>query len=368
MMRVHLLLVLFLASVSISIAQEDYTYISDRRFFLPSDLIGYDFRPNHMEVPNDFDQEVAPGEYSFGISSSNLYVEGENIRGVYSVNNINPTEYGYKLLLMNARDPRIQGHLKVILNRGAQVEALVFKKSKDEPEIIFFQSVMDKGLEQKEMEYFTDNFEVSMAEPDSVWGMKLYPFMRIHRDKGNVQERLQASDSTSLEFIEKVTIIEKKKKKKRRKKERGAEEDLAEVITETEGESEETLDISEIKTEKIPEVDPGAYPPIESAESVEAAIEEEQEETVKVKIIKEYFLNLRTIVTYDDGTVEDVIEEIPIKEKFTLYETQSNDSTVPPFEMEITPKKGDPIMVRLNKDQSISSISIWGKEYLMRGH
>lgn len=365
MKKTHLLFVLFITSVSLSFAQESYTYISDRRFFLPSDLIGYDFRPNHMEVPEEYDSEIDPGEYSFGISSSNLYVEGEDIRGVYSVNNINPTEYGYKLLLMNARDPRIQGHLKVILNRRAQVEALVFKKSKNDPEIIFFQSFIPENLQEKEAEYFTDNFEVSMAEPDSVWGMQLTPFMRVHHDQGGVQERLQESDSTTLEFIEKVTIIEKKKKKKRKKKKRGADE---EEDLESDPEMESEVVVEEIESETIPEIDPAAMPPIESAESVEAAIEEDQEEVVKVKIIKEYFLKVRTIATFDDGTVEDIIDEIPIKEKFTLYETNSQDPTVPPFELEISPKKGEPIMIRLNKDQSVSSIYVKGKEYLMRGH
>ncbi len=367
MKKTHLLFVLFITSLSLSFAQEDYTYISDRRFFLPSDLIGYDFRPNHMEVPNEYDSEIDPGEYSFGISSSNLYVEGEDIRGVYSVNNINPTEYGYKLLLMNARDPRIQGHLKVILNRKAQVEALVFKKSKNDPEIIFFQSFIPENLQAQEAEYFTDNFEVSMAEPDSVWGMQLTPFMRVHHDQGGVQERLQESDSTSLEFIEKVTIIEKKKKKKRKKNKRGAEEEEEEELNE-ESEMQEEITVEEIEVETAPAVDPGAMPPVESAESVEAAIEEDQEEVVKVKIIKEYFLKLRTIATFDDGTVEDIVDEIPIKEKFTLYETNSKDPTIPPFELEVSPKKGDPIMIRLNKDQSVSSIYVKGKEYLMRGH
>ena len=120
---------LLLCAVMTLQAQSMFSYITDKRFKDPSDLVGYNFVPNFMEIPDETEGDLDPGDYSFGISQNNLYVQGEEISGVYSLNNINPTEYGYKLLLMNARDPRIQGHLKVILNKYAQVDALVFKRS-----------------------------------------------------------------------------------------------------------------------------------------------------------------------------------------------------------------------------------------------
>lgn len=366
MKRITFLLILLITSLGSILAQDDYTYISDRKFFRPDNLIGYDFRPNYMEVPNEGEQELSPGEYSFGISKSNLYVDGGDIKGVYSVNNINPTEYGYKLLLMNARDPTIQGHLKVILNKKAQVEALVFKRSNKEVEMIFFLAPIPKPLREKETSYFTGRYDLELPAQDSIWGQKVYPFMRVHYDEGGVQERLQAADSTSIEFIEKITVIEKKKKKKR--KNRKQKNEVDEIETQ-EGEVETEVVVEEVEAEVAPQVDPGAYPPVEAAESVEAAVAEEQEEVVKVKIIKEYFVKVRTIVTFEDGQIEDRVEEIPIKKKFALFETETNnDPTIAPFELEIYPKKGKPIIMRLTGKKTISSIQIEGKDYLMRGH
>ena len=199
-------------------AQDNFTYVSDRKFYGPEDLIGYDFRPEFMEIPEEVEQKLAPGSYSFGISSNNLYVDGGDIKGVYSVNNINPTEFGYKLLLMNARDPTLQGHLKVILNKYGQVEALVFKRSNKDNEIIFYQAQIPEKLWEEEKEYFTYKYQYEVTNPDSIWGQKFYPFLRIHNDQGGVQERLQMNDSTSIEFVERITVIEKKKKSKDRKK------------------------------------------------------------------------------------------------------------------------------------------------------
>lgn len=351
-----------------AIAQEHYTYISDRKFFASDDLIGYDFRPYAMEIPNQTEKELSPGEYSFGISRSNLFVDGKDLKGVYSVNNINPTEYGYKLVLMNARDPTIQGHLKVILNNKAQVEALVFKRSNKEAEIIFFLAPITEKLFDKEVAYFTDKYDLLMEDQDSIWGTKIFPFLRIHKDEGGVQERLQMADSTSIEFVEKITIIEKKKKNRKRKKDE--EEIREEVLTEVESETEEEeMEITEIEAEEEIVADPGAFPPIEATTSMEEALEEEQEEVVKVKIVKEYFIIVRNILTFEDGKKEDISTEIPIKNKFTLFETQSNgDPNHAPYELEISAIKGKPITMQLTKNKTISSINIEGKTYLMRGH
>lgn len=370
MNRIKILLAIIIGAVTGAIAQDDFTYISDRKFFLPNNLIGYDFRPNYMEIPNETEEELSPGEYSFGISKNNLYVDGGDIKGVYSVNNINPTEYGYKLMLMNARDPTVQGHLKVILNRKAQVEALVFKRSNKDSEIIFFQAPITEALYNQETEYFTDKYDLQIEEQDSIWGQKIYPFLRIHQDEGGIQERLTIADSTCIEFVEKVTIIEKKKKKwgKKKKKEAAEEEMIAEGM-EVDSTKEEIV-VTELEVSEELEADPGAYPPIEAAESMEEAVAEEQKEDVKIKIVKEYFINVRTILTFEDGTMEDNIQEIPIKKKFTLFETvANNDPTVAPYELEIMPKKGKrPIIMRLTKDKTISSIEIEGKLYMMRGH
>ena len=344
-------LIAFFFSILVK-AQDTYSYISDRKFYGPEDLIGYDFRPDFMEIPHETEKKLKPGEFSFGISRNNLYANGEGIKGVYSVNNINPTEYGYKLLLMNARDATIQGHLKVVLNKYAQVEALVFKRSNKEKEIIFYPAQMEEKLWEEEKAYFTYKYDYKVVNTDSLWGKKFYPFLRIHQDNGGVQERLQMADSTSVEFVEKITVVEKKKKKKNRKKEDTESEEK--VIENLEG--------------VALEADPGAYPPIETVEN-DTLPEEDQMEVVKVKIIKEYFVKVRSIITYDDGSIEDKTWEVPVKNKFTEYQRRGPEPNIEPSEFVITgEKKGEDVSIFLSKKRTISSISVSGKKYLMRGH
>jgi len=48
----NLLLLLCCLSCTLAVAQRKYSYIDDRRFYGPEMLIGYDFRPSEVEVPD----------------------------------------------------------------------------------------------------------------------------------------------------------------------------------------------------------------------------------------------------------------------------------------------------------------------------
>lgn len=338
--RKFLCLFLFLVIAQVLTAQSNYSYISDRKFTDPSDLIGYNFLPNAMEVPDEREEEISPGEYSFGVTLNNLYVNGDDIKGVYSVNNINPTEYGYKLNLMNARDPTIQGHLKIILNKYYYVDALVFKRSSKDKEIIFYQAPIPREVLMDEKSYFTDRYDTQIQEVDSIWGKNIQPFIQVHTLK-NVQQRMQKSDSLKISFIETVTIIDKSKKKKKKKKKKGEEEEEEEVIE-------------------------------EDVDNVEETEGEEEEETKKkkkkkIKIIKEYAIEVRAIIKYEDGSIEDKTDSYTIK-KINEREDETADPNGERFQLEFqTDKKGQSILLYLTPDRTVSSIEIDGSRYLMRG-
>lgn len=407
------LLICFLFATHI-IAQEQYSYMTDRIFMSQTDMVGYNFVPDYMEIPNESDAELKVGEYSFGITVNNLFVEGKGIKGVYSVNNIDKTPYGFIFKLMNARDPTVQGHLKVIQNKYGHVEALVFKKSTKEKEIIFHLPSVPKKLRLKEKAYFTDRWEMVSQDVDSLWGKKIYPFIKVHQDENGVQERLQLADSTYITFVEKVTIIEKKQKKKKKKIkniELGEEEEeviaeVEEVEPEPEPVKEEPVAVVEEKEEKKtvrrapkrrkfsgynssnsrdleeeeeevvvetpapkpaapkPTVDEGASP---SPDEVDEATAETDGEKKKVKIVKEYFINLRTILTYEDGGSEDKNWSYQIK-KVVEREDKNAGPDEERYQVEFTLKKGKPIYLYLTGERTISAIEIDDKKYLMRGN
>lgn len=326
--------------------KQEYSYITDRMFHDPSELIGYNFKPNEMEVVDETKEEIKAGQYSFGISRNNLYVEGRNIRGVYSVNNINPTEYGFKLLLMNARDPTIQGHLKIILTKNRHVDALIFKRSRKDKEIIFFLPEMSDKQWKREQDYFTDRWETVLEHKDSLWGMSVVPFMRIHQDQDGVQERLDLADSTKISFYKTVKVIEKikkvKKKGKKKDKDNQEEKEVKEEIAEEDlvGEEEANGDEEEVTEDGVKK---------------------------KIKIITEYFIKVRSIITYKDGGQEDkewVYKIEGLKERVDYEAPKGADK----FEIEVKRTKGDPVYIYLNSERAFSSIEVDGKVYRMQGH
>ncbi len=325
----NLLLIFFLSASFLGVAQEDYSYISDRKFKDPTDLMGYDFVPGIMEIKGESQQELSPGEYSFGVTEANLFVKGEEIEGVYSINNINTTDYGYKLLLMNARNPTIQGHLKVVLNNRAQVDALIFKRTTNEQEIIFYQAQMPEAQRNEEDAFFSGRWEQELEDKDSIWGMAVRPFFRIHEAQRGVQERLDFSDSTSIEFIQTVKIIDKRKKKKK-KNEEAADAGLPTIA--------EALMMDEYELK-------------------EAGIKLKERRVIKI----------RSIVTYEDGTTEDVVTEYEVDKM-----TEREDETAAPdgerYQIEFELEKGAPLYLYLTPKRTLSAFEAGGIRYLLKGY
>ena len=88
----------------------------------------------------------------------------------------------------------------------------------------------------------------------------------------------------------------------------------------------------------------------------------------KIKIVKEYFVKVRAIIKYGDGTFEDKIREYPIasvKEREDKLASQAHEER---YQLAINIKKGDPIYLYLTPDKTVSSIEIGDQLYLMRGH
>lgn len=308
-------------------AQAQHSYISDRRFFAPDELIGYDFKPAIKEVPNERQEDLEPGEYSFGITHTNLYVKGEGLEGVYNINNMQPEDFGFKLTLMNARDARLQGHLKVILNKYGMVETLIFKRAPTDKETIFYLPAIPAKIKEAEKAYFTDRGELVFEHPDSIWGKKFYPFYRIHT-LDRVQERLRIKDSTSVSFVEEITIEEKDSKKKKK-------ENAAPVA-------------DSLSTEVV-------------AVAADSSLGDK-----KVKITKQHYVVLRSIVQYEDGTLEDKTWKHPVKRISEKEDGQAGEQEER-FQWEFVNDKKQKIVLYLNGDHTVSSMIIDDKKYLMRG-
>lgn len=393
-MRLILLTVFIFISLSVS-AQETYSYINERTFQDPTDLIGYNFKPFKMEVPGDYDPTmIEAGDYSFGVTRSRLYVNGgRDIAGLYEVNNIETTNYGYRILLLNPRNPSNRGHLKIILNKYGEAEAVVFKKESKAQEVIFHLPDAKKSVLNQEKKYFTDLGEKIVEHSDSLWGQQFFPYIRVDQ-QASIQGRIYEADSMSITFEEVITIKEKKKKKKKPKKKKAKkpkkvkkkkkrkekieeEEEEWGSIAEMNGETEEEEKIEEKKVEEDIEKneEEKTPPPVEEVQEVieedEAAApapqQEEEEVVVKRKITKTYFIKIKTILKKEDGTTEEKTSTYPIK-GIEEREDSSAKKNEERFELTIKSKGKKELYLYLNGDRTVSSMEVDGVKYLMRGH
>jgi len=364
------LLLLFLFCTTNLLAQDSfYSYMTDKKFQDPTDLEGYNFVPSKLEIPNETEEELSPGEYTFGVTRSNLYVSGGDLAGVYNINNITPVEYGFKLTLMNSRDPRLQGHLKVILINKVYVDALIFKAEKDSPEIIFLLPEMNDHLWENEKNHFTDKYEVALEYESDIWNTTIHPFFRVQTKGTKVQERLQMKDSTAIVFIEDTRIIDKTKPQKPKKEKKKKKKDNFNIET---GEFPDELQ-SETSEEEIVEV-------IEEVEDVEEEIVEEEEayeddemeeeeikeEKKKIKTITDYTIELRTVRKNQDGSVDNIVEAFKVK-NVKEREDESANSGGERYQIEFDTNRG-PLYLYLTGKRTVSSFEIGGERYLMRGH
>ncbi len=403
-MKYRFILLLSLLCIMGATAQNSFSYMSDRKFYSPDDLIGYNFKPFRLEIKDDREENLSPGVYSFGITQANLYVSGKDIEGVYSINNINTTNYGFQLLLMNARNPTLQGHLKIIVNKVKQVEAIVFKRSAKEKEIIFHIARLNETERDKEMAYFTDRGEIIINEPDSLYGKTIFPMTAVFYETGT-QDKFAYTDSVYVKFEKKTTVIEKiikekKKKPEKVKPEKPKKEKAKKVKKEKVKKQKDDVEEEEVKKDGLNEViESDTEQTEESAEEAKEKIKEEEttdetekteedkeepkaepveinddEEEVapeepkkKITIIEENFATVRFLARYKDGR-EEKEEQVFKINKLVQKEDKSPEANDEKFQITVVPVSGAPFHVYLNADKSVNSVEFKDRKLFVRGN
>ena len=386
--------ILFLFLPVLLSSQVVYSYVTDRKFKDPTDLLGYNFVPYRLEIKDEKEENISAGSYSFGITQNNLYVTGKDIEGVYSINNINPTKFGYQLTLMNARNPALQGHLKVVVNNRKQVEALIFKRSTKDKETIFLLSPLSEDQKAKEEKYYTDKNELIIDHPDSLWGKSIYPFLGLFKANGK-QEKFLTSDSVFVKFEKRTTIIEKKlkekkpkKPKKEKKKDEAVKDEVAKEESVNANDENEEVDKEKLEKEKLEkEIEEKKIAEEENEavkddktdiidDSAEAKPKEEEEmqsdtmpqsPKVKTKIIIQDYVILRQRIKYDDGTFEDKKNEFKIG-KITVKEDKEAKDDEEKYQLTISPSGASPFYIYLTGNKAVNSIEFADKLYLVKGN
>lgn len=301
--------------------KKQHSYITDREFHEPSDLIGYIFRPNMYEVPYQEKRPIKAGDYVFSITKNKLYVQGnQEIEGVYDLNNIKPAEYGFKLLFMNAHYPSEQGHLKVILNDDKHVDALIFRRSQEHKEVIYFQAIMSEGIAAKETEYFTDDGELVIDSENDLWGTSFRPFFRVFGS--GLNERIYPADSVKINFIKRA-----------------------------------------INQGKELQFNESGQPFEAQTVSLDDAFVAKGGKAKKIQY--EHFVEVRSYVTFDSGLRNVKVWKYPI----VKIQPQADRPDVEGnrrYYYQINVKKADPLYVYVSPDHAVQSIEIEGITYTTR--
>ena len=215
-MQKHIFLLLFLGINLVAWAQQNtkiYTYHNDHKVWNTDDVIGCTFVPAERESSDGKGNmqgratRLAAGEVVIKVMRDYLYVtqNGEEVK--FSVNQITTEKYGFKLALMDARNPSLQGHLKIIRDENRYVRDLIFKRSREEKEVVFRQAEPDKRTEQDYTKYFTNKDSVKLETKEAFWKKTFRPFFQVSAS----QTRLYKDDDLSISFTQDTVIVKKAK-------------------------------------------------------------------------------------------------------------------------------------------------------------
>jgi hypothetical protein len=208
----NLLLCCFLGFGIAHAQQPEHSYLTDYRFKSPDDLLHYTFYPEEEAYPKEeITHKLLPGAVSFKMVPGYLMVKEGATESSFNMTSINPTEYGFKAELMNARNPAIQGHLKFIMDKNNQVDALVFKASREQKEVVYYMALISDKTIKRDDKYFTDVSDMNASNSQFLFGKSVYPYFQLDQDK----KRIYPRDSISFSFTEKEVQTGRKMEKQR---------------------------------------------------------------------------------------------------------------------------------------------------------
>ncbi len=207
---------LFFVSFSLMASAQNakvYTYHNDHKVWNTDDVIGCTFVPTEREISDGKGgmagraTRLGAGEVVIKVMRDYLYVTQNGAEVKFSVNQITTEKYGFKLALMDAQNPSLQGHLKIVRDENKYVRDLIFKRSREEKEIVFRQAEPDKRTEQAYAKDFTHKDSIKLETKEAFWKKSFKPFFQVSGE----QTRLYKDDEVVISFTQDTVIVKKAK-------------------------------------------------------------------------------------------------------------------------------------------------------------
>lgn len=221
----------FSLSAQGNVTAKEYTHTSDLTVRNSTDLVGYVIHPKEGKLSNSpLIRTVKLGLVEFKITETDLYVV-ENVK--YSTTGItSETDFknyrlsiqqiaesratnSYEIILMDLRNPDVQGHLKVQLNEQDQIIRLQFRPTNNEPERTYELIPPPTDIEQRDSKFFTHSLDIELEVVSDLWSRKqvFYPFLQIKNKAESRQvARIYPSDRVKIAFEERTELKGKKEK------------------------------------------------------------------------------------------------------------------------------------------------------------
>lgn len=329
-----------------------YTYVTDRVFYQAAELYGYTLVPNEWEDASGSHGKLAPGQVSFSILRGYLVLKGTKSAGSYSINRIEKEGNNvFRVSILDSKDPSKQGSLKVILDNNRNIDAYIFRQSRNHDEVIYYQAGCTAQEKAKDEKFFTDKNETVLEEDAQIWGNIIRPFFVMNRSKSG---RVYQSDNVSIEFIEKIETKEPspqllvRQAKKEQKKTKKVKAKPASLF------DEELDELEDDETDADYFFNQTATP-----EAVEEKVKEKKEKAPKEK--RTYSI----VYTYNEEGAGAKRQTAVVKKWSRLVSKNPNNAARSVIKFDTN--TGD-IVVYLNDNDAVSAIEINDNRYLMRGY
>lgn len=351
-----LLLFLFLGCSAMAQEKARYTFVTDKVFHQAAELYGYTLIPNEWEDASGSHGKLSPGEVSFSIFRGYLVVKGTKSAGSYSINRISKEGRNvFKVSTLDPKDPSRQGSLKVILDDNNNIDAYIFRQSRNHDEVIYYQAGYTMQEKNKQEKVFTDKNEMVLVEDAEIWGSVIRPFFVINRSK---TARVYGADNVAIEFVETIEIKEPSPQliaRQTKKEQKKAEKVKAKPASPFDDELDE-LEDDETDADYFHQT---ATP--EAAEEMEEPVEEKAKKEKAPKEKRTYSI----VYTYNDGGAGAKRQTAVVKKWSRLMSKtpSKNARSVIKFDT----NAGD-VIVYLNDNDAVSAVEIDNNRYLMRGY
>lgn len=333
-----------------------YTYVTDRVFYQAAELYGYTLVPNEWEDASGSHGKLAPGQVSFSILRGYLVLKGTKSAGSYSINRIEKEGNNvFRVSILDSKDPSKQGSLKVILDNNRNIDAYIFRQSRNHDEVIYYQAGCTAQEKAKDEKFFTDKNETVLEEDAQIWGNIIRPFFVMNRSKSG---RVYQSDNVSIEFIEKIETKEPspqllvRQAKKEQKKTKKVKAKPASLF------DEELDELEDDETDADYFFNQTATPEAVE-ETVEEKVKEKKEKAPKEK--RTYSI----VYTYNEEGAGAKRQTAVVKKWSRLVSKNPNNAARSVIKFDTN--TGD-IVVYLNDNDAVSAIEINDNRYLMRGY